>query len=169
MSGVCVSIDYEGTSWEEEYKPPTLDMYCPLIGDARKGVNNFLISSCCQKVQNRELKGCYGGCSHARSIPEVQKVISKFLEDRLSREEVVALRDKSHTYIRGAISNRIKNVYQKKMLPIKERKIIISYYVQKKTMIATMKKIGCGRTAVSFYRKMYREGIMDLKGELING
>jgi len=167
--GVNVSIGFEGSSWEDAYVPLKLDMYCPLIGDSRKNVNNFMISSCCQKVQNKNLKGCYGGCSHAHSIPEVKQVIDQFISTQLTPEEAETVKDKSNTYIRGAISNRIKNVYQKKMLPIKERQIIISYYIQKKTMIATMKKIGCGRTAVSFYRKMYREGIMDLKGELING
>ncbi len=155
--GVCVSVGYYGASWEEEKEPDRYDMRCPLLG---KGTaNNFWIRRCKEKLNNSEIKTCYGGCKTAKEIPELVEYIKK-LKPKENKEF------EADRYIRGAESNREKNLVGRSFISQRERQIIIGDMLEKVLVKSTMKKLGCGRTVISLYRRMYREGMMDERGNI---
>jgi len=159
IMSVSVSVGYEGASWIEHKDPIACDMHCPLLSKEKR--NNFWISSCKNKVINKEIKTCYGGCKTAKLIPEIKAVIDKIVPKKNHKFN-------ADQYIRGAISNSNKNIYKQKLINQRERKIIVKDMLSKVLVKDTMNKLGCGRTLISFYRRMYNQKLMNEKGEMLN-
>jgi hypothetical protein len=156
--GVSVSIGYEGASWEEDKAHKPYDMRCPLLGTTN--AHNFWIDNCIAKVVNKDIKTCYGGCKAAKAIPRVKAVIDAMPKD----DEMAAER-----YVKNAERGHHKATAGTSFISQRERQIIIVDMLARVLVTKTMDKIDRGRTVISFYRKMYRTGLMNEKGEMING
>jgi hypothetical protein len=153
--GVSVSIGYEGATWEEDRKIEQCDMRCPLLSTTK--ANNFWKSICAQKIGNKDIKTCYGGCKVAKSIPEVKAIIDKL--------DIITNADQ---FVNNVQRKRYQDVEGMVMVSMCERQTIISDMLNKVLVKNTMKNLQRGRTIIGFYRKLYREGLMSAKGEMLN-
>ncbi len=141
----------------------TCDMYCPQISGI-KG-NNFWKSSCFEKIGNRDIATCRLGCEEAAKHPELKAKMDKVkAEYEESRKRMAAIEKED-------ISRYNKLRYKKGLLKKpkttkKQKAEIITLYKEGCTLDTTSSIVGCSRTTVKLYRKLFKEGAMDENGNV---
>ena len=166
--GLMVSVygaSINGTEGEQAFKQ--YDLSCPNV--SRGGILNFWKYRCLVRIGDRNIQSCYKGCKEAAKHPELREKMNKVLEAikaKSSTPEFIAeKKTESRAYNRSRYI-RVRDVIPLNKITKEQRSRIINMYLSASTIKETCDRLGCGRTVVSLYRKMYREGLMSSDGEI---
>lgn len=164
---VCCSVGYYGScaNSPRDIKKP-YDLSCPNI--SKNGELNFWKNQCAERIGNKEVKCCYRGCTEAAKHPELKAKMDIVLAKCSKQKKQLEDRDKQTdaTIRRTKYARQMENLKRKERFPKESRAKIIDMYTSGMSVHETTVELNCGRTVVSLYRKMFREGAMNTDGSI---
>ena len=166
--GLMVSV-YGGNAGDDTYSiPKQYNMSCPNV--CKDGRPNFWQHRCLERIGNKNISSCFKGCKEAAKYPETKIKMDKVIANIIKNKASVDAKDRQQAkeFNRERYKQGIINLRLKPKLTKKDRTKIVNMYLTSYSVKETCKEVDCGRSAVSLYRKMYRDGAMDEYGTIMN-